>query len=160
MIGADAFAIDYDEIMAKVMLVALSQETGVEYEELMYRLEINLTYVWIDLSGLFLVGIPSALVKFPQITHLNLSRNHIVDINPKIGLMSNLRYLDLSHNLILKIDPSLSKLSNLHYLDLSHNGISMYDPLMFRAMRNMRLLDLSNNFVPRKFDQPNVEVLL
>ena len=73
----------------------------------------------------YLKNFPANICDFPGITRINFSRNLIIDI------------------------PSLSCLPNLTHLDLSRNMISAVFKTSLIENRNLRIVDLSNNYITR-----------
>lgn len=70
-----------------------------------------------------LTKFPEWLVRFPNLTHLNISCNAIERITAELDMMSNLNYLDLSNNHLLELPTKLFKLDQLRYLDVAGNFI-------------------------------------
>lgn len=97
----------------------------------------------LDLSGLSLTKVPATVEKLRNLTHLNLSNNHITEVarvsqriqelnlsHNRIGsgkltkLPTNIRKLNLAHNHITVVPHALTKLVHLHELELSGNPIN------------------------------------
>lgn len=106
-----------------------------------------------------------------SLTHLYVSKNHLANISQDVfGSLGQLQWLDLSENLIHHIDPDvfhrLTKLqvntypqkyfplnffffSNYKFfqqiLNLRNNNIFDIPPSTFNSMKNLRIVDLSEN---------------
>lgn len=92
------------------------------------------------LSGLELSKIPAQLENIRNITELDLSNNHLSEVN---HLGKRIRKLDLSQNRITsgklaKIPPFVES------LNLTHNDIT-YLPLHLMKLKKLRYIELANN---------------
>lgn len=117
---------------------------------------------YLDLSGLELKEIPEEVGSLINLSHLNLSVNHLFKV-PK-GLLSklpNLISLSLTDNLFTHIPDSLGELVSLEMLFLSSNRIGNTPVSSISKLQNLQRLHLSyNRFteVPRWImDMPNLE---
>ncbi|XP_058835673.1 protein windpipe [Topomyia yanbarensis] len=92
------------------------------------------------LSGLELTKIPAQLENIRNITELDLSNNHLSEVN---HLGKRIRKLDLSQNKITS--GKLAKVpSFVESLNLTHNEIT-YLPLHLMKLKKLRYIELANN---------------
>ncbi|VDM61488.1 unnamed protein product [Angiostrongylus costaricensis] len=88
---------------------------------------------------------PHALSYFPNLQHLDVSRNQINQIDhlafPSLGMQ--LISIDLSFNKLSILPHPV--LPSLNYLDISSNEIVTLDPMFFIAMPLLQHLKLTNN---------------
>ncbi|GKC87259.1 leucine-rich repeat-containing protein, partial [Tanacetum coccineum] len=134
----------------------------------------SLEYLFLE-DNMFSGNVPFESFALPSLERLDLSHNnHLsgqIDMQT-FRQFTNLTFLDLSSNNFsseLELDTLLSSLTNLFYLDLSYSGFSVTTnnanhcvspgflnlklascklkvfPESFRAMKQLRLLDLSGN---------------
>ncbi|XP_058466470.1 protein windpipe [Malaya genurostris] len=92
------------------------------------------------LSGLELTKIPAQLENIRNITELDLSNNHLSEVN---HLGKRIRKLDLSQNKITS--GKLAKVPTfVESLNLTHNEIT-YLPLHLMKLKKLRYIELANN---------------
>ncbi|XP_055602754.1 protein windpipe [Uranotaenia lowii] len=92
------------------------------------------------LSGLELTKIPAQLENIKNITELDLSNNHLSEVN---HLSKRVRKLNLSQNRITS--GKLSKIPlYVEVLNLTHNDIT-YLPLHLMKLKKLRHIELANN---------------
>ncbi|KAK9096164.1 hypothetical protein Sjap_021661 [Stephania japonica] len=109
----------------------------------------------LDLSGNQLTGTISStlsqLSQLSQLEQLDLGNNAFVGTLSSFAWsnLSNLRKLDLCNNKLEgRIPSSFSKLSNLETLKLcSNNFHGMVDPRMFKNLKRLATIDLSDNIL-------------
>ncbi len=84
-----------------------------------------------------------------SLSELSLRQNIISNIAPKSFLsLSNLVTLDLGHNLLTKINPqNFEGTSGVEILWLDHNKLEIIEQCTFGAMLNLRVLNLSTNYL-------------
>ncbi|KAI8419812.1 hypothetical protein MSG28_008454, partial [Choristoneura fumiferana] len=83
-----------------------------------------------------------------KLLNLNLSYNHISEINSSLVRFTELTILDLSHNNleILKVN-NFKKLYNLQYLSLNSNSIKYAEKNVFDDMASLKSIDLQDNLI-------------
>ncbi|KAK9167518.1 hypothetical protein Scep_002709 [Stephania cephalantha] len=112
----------------------------------------NLTYL--HLSNNQLNGtIPPSLFTLPSLQEMYLDQNKFIgilddEVFPN-SISSPLTRLDLSYNLLEEnILNFISKFTSLEYLDLrSNNFHGAVDPRMFTSLKNLSVIDLSDNIM-------------
>lgn len=104
-------------------------------------------------SGNNLKRVP--LLKAPQITYLDLSRNKIDDISG-LDQMPTLKNILLSNNLITNVG-DLNSFSKLTTLDLSNNKITSWDAETKNG--TLRYLKLSGNKIEKEIDTSGLTAL-
>ncbi|XP_047094660.1 LRR receptor-like serine/threonine-protein kinase GSO1 [Lolium rigidum] len=141
----------------------------------------------LDLSHNYLTGpIPQGLASCTRLESLDLSNNLLTgNVPTKIGILGNLYDLDLSNNYLdgEVTEEHLVNLKNLKNLDLSHNAFSGPVPIYSQPqafitltlsfnyfnghipeyicqLRDLVVLDLSNNLLEGKLPQCSYELLL
>lgn len=81
---------------------------------------------------------------FRNLIHLNLARNKLKEMAPRIFQFNGLRTLILAHNEIFRIEPAIEKLSNLMHLSLAGNYIDQLPAEVYK-LTALTYLDLSSN---------------
>lgn len=81
------------------------------------------TDLTLDLSGMSLSSLPSAIGYLTSLANLGLSRNQLTDLPPSFEKLSQLKRLNLFKNLFTEVPPLLSQLNRLHHLNLSYNHL-------------------------------------
>ena len=76
----------------------------------------------LDTSDNEIGALPEKFSELKWLRVARLSRNHIVDMNPLVGL-TGCEELDLSQNEITQIPDTISRMTSLATLDLSRNAI-------------------------------------
>ena len=97
----------------------------------------------VQLEGLELVQLPEELSELSKVTSVNVSKNLLSSIRP-LHLLTNLTMLDMSENHLTDIDAELRYLTNLQILLLAHNRIVQLSSSI-RIMTDLRTLNLANN---------------
>ena len=80
----------------------------------------------------------------PNLGHLDLSFNHIIEVPPSFGAMKKLQVLNMSQNKIVSIAIELSLCSALQDIDLSHNNLTEV-PAELGDLPELVRLNLNNN---------------
>ncbi|NXU54334.1 OMGP protein, partial [Turnix velox] len=99
----------------------------------------------VDCSGRNFSVLPHGLQD--NITYLNLSFNHFIDLDHQLTRFSNLRTLDISYNGLKNIPAQLPK--SLWELYAINNNIKVLQKLDTAYQWNLRVLDVSRNMVER-----------
>uniref|UniRef100_A0A6J0T8Q1 Oligodendrocyte-myelin glycoprotein n=1 Tax=Pogona vitticeps TaxID=103695 RepID=A0A6J0T8Q1_9SAUR len=99
----------------------------------------------VDCSSRNLSELPQGLQE--NITSLNLSYNHLVDLDHQLTRFANLRTLDLSHNWLSSLPAQLPR--SLWEIYASHNNIKILQKLDTAYQWNLKVLDVSDNMVER-----------
>lgn len=100
---------------------------------------------WTD-SDLILVN--SAIVNPQDLVHLDLSDNRITNLsNYMFRNYNHLKMMNLSNNNIDDLPRNVFQNQDLDVLRLCHNKLHAIPFQVFAPMQNLRLLDLSNNFI-------------
>ncbi|XP_069828560.1 oligodendrocyte-myelin glycoprotein isoform X2 [Dendropsophus ebraccatus] len=99
----------------------------------------------VDCSGRSLTALPHGLQD--NITQLNLSYNHLSDLDHQLTRFTNLRTLDLSHNLLKNLPSHLPR--SLWEVYAAHNNITLLHKLDTAYQWNLRVLDLTRNSLQR-----------
>jgi Leucine-rich repeat (LRR) protein len=141
---------------------------NLEYGEVYKRVDLNsiglftLEYVNLadNITDLLLTTnlleeLPEELLKLSLLSSLNLARNKIKFISPKINTMQNLRYIDLSENELETLPKEIYDLDNLRDLDVSDNKITHLPEMPAGKWYKLGLLNLYNN----KLHQIPAEIL-
>ncbi|CAJ0932519.1 unnamed protein product [Ranitomeya imitator] len=95
----------------------------------------------VDCSGSSLTALPHGLQD--NITQLNLSHNHLTNLDHQLTRFTNLRALDLSHNLLRSLPSHLPR--SLWEVYAAHNNITMLHKMDTAYQWNLKVLDLSKN---------------
>jgi adenylate cyclase len=100
-----------------------------------------------------LAALPDNLFqKIPNLTKLNLDRNHFVSLSPHIGMLTKLEHLSMAQNLLNSLPPEIGRLVELRYLDLRENNLNSLPAQIWFAKR-LETLNLSSN-VLNTFPKP------
>ncbi|XP_015277424.1 PREDICTED: oligodendrocyte-myelin glycoprotein [Gekko japonicus] len=99
----------------------------------------------VDCSGRNLTTLPHGLQD--NITYLNLSHNHLADLNSQLTRFANLRTLDISHNRLWNLPANLPR--SLWEIYAAHNNIKVLQKLDTAYQWNLKVLDVSKNMVER-----------
>ncbi|XP_077152953.1 oligodendrocyte-myelin glycoprotein isoform X1 [Ranitomeya variabilis] len=99
----------------------------------------------VDCSGSSLTALPHGLQD--NITQLNLSQNHLTNLDHQLTRFTNLRALDLSHNLLRSLPSHLPR--SLWEVYAAHNNITRLHKLDTAYQWNLKVLDLSKNSLQR-----------
>jgi Leucine-rich repeat (LRR) protein len=128
-------------------------------------------------------GLDAVFKSAPQIERLNISNEKLSDLPPEISNCKKLIELNLKNNRISKLPSWIATFSDLEVLDISGNrnlnikdafdiisklpklrvlkasGCKMlYLPISIREVKTLRIVDLSNNFIP--YLPPILETLM
>uniref|UniRef100_A0A8D0DQV7 Oligodendrocyte myelin glycoprotein n=1 Tax=Salvator merianae TaxID=96440 RepID=A0A8D0DQV7_SALMN len=98
-----------------------------------------------DCSGRNLSTLPDGLQD--NVTYLNLSYNHLGDLNHQLTRFANLRSLDVSHNVLQNLPAYLPR--SLWEIYAAHNHIRVLQKLDTAYQWNLKVLDVSSNMVER-----------
>ncbi|XP_063002465.1 oligodendrocyte-myelin glycoprotein [Elgaria multicarinata webbii] len=99
----------------------------------------------VDCSGRNLTTLPYGLQD--NVTYLNLSYNHFVDLDHQLTRFANLRTLDLGHNWLQNLPSHLPR--SLWEIYAAHNNIKVLQKLDTAYQWNLKVLDVSRNMVER-----------
>ncbi|NXI36987.1 OMGP protein, partial [Galbula dea] len=99
----------------------------------------------VDCSGRNFTVLPHGLQD--NITYLNLSFNHFVDLDHQLTRFTNLRTLDISSNWLKNVPAQLPK--SLWELYAINNNIKVLQKLDTAYQWNLKVLDVSRNMVER-----------
>ncbi|XP_054857083.1 oligodendrocyte-myelin glycoprotein [Eublepharis macularius] len=99
----------------------------------------------VDCSSRNLTTLPQGLQD--NITYLNLSYNHLADLNSQLTRFANLRTLDIAHNWLRNLPANLPR--SLWEIYASHNNIKVLQKLDTAYQWNLKVLDVSQNMVER-----------
>ncbi|XP_069470713.1 oligodendrocyte-myelin glycoprotein [Ambystoma mexicanum] len=99
----------------------------------------------VDCSDRNLTTLPHGLQD--NITHLNLSHNHFLNLDHQLTRFTNLRTLDLSNNRLRSIPVHLPK--SLWELRATNNNIRVLQKQDTAQQWNLKLLDISQNRIER-----------
>nr|XP_056721169.1 oligodendrocyte-myelin glycoprotein [Euleptes europaea] len=99
----------------------------------------------VDCSGRNLNTLPHGLQD--NITYLNLSHNHLADLNSQLTRFANLRTLDISHNQLWNLPANLPR--SLWEIYAAHNNVKVLQKLDTAYQWNLKVLDVSENMVER-----------
>lgn len=102
--------------------------------------------VKLDLSDNKIKAIPgNSFEKLIQLNELRLSKNKLEKLELNFNEGNNLQLLDVSNNHIVDIDNELLRLKKLSKLDLSGNTIGSFGKDTFKRLNNLKELRLANN---------------
>lgn len=99
----------------------------------------------VDCSSRNLTTLPHGLQD--NITYLNLSYNHFVDLSHQLTRFANLRTLDISHNWLQNLPAHLPR--SLWEIHAAHNYVKVLQKLDTAYQWNLRVLDVSENMLER-----------
>ncbi|XP_056412333.1 oligodendrocyte-myelin glycoprotein [Hyla sarda] len=99
----------------------------------------------VDCSGRSLTALPHGLQD--NITQLNLSYNHLSNLDNQLTRFTNLRTLDLSHNLLKNLPSHLPR--SLWEVYATNNNITLLYKLDTAYQWNLKVLDMSRNSLQR-----------
>jgi len=101
--------------------------------------------------------------KLQHLTILNLAKNELTKLDPRIQHLKNLKYLNLSNNKLPTIPSWIGKFKKLEHLNLSNNRMTQL-PEEIAELSNLKRLNLSKNQfseLPLEIAElPNLEELL
>jgi len=84
---------------------------------------------FLDLRGNSLSGsVPSAIDGLSNLTHLDLSWNHLISLPPEVGTLSNLDLLWIGRNQCTSLPAEIGDLSNLTHLSVNNNPTGALPP--------------------------------
>jgi len=98
----------------------------------------------IRLRNLELTVFPKGVLRFSELTSLNLSENQLSEIPESIGELVNLKYLYISDNRLSEIPESIGSLAKLESLDVSNNQLFEI-PESIGGLSKLKYLDISSN---------------
>ncbi len=98
----------------------------------------------LDLSGLGLRQLPTAVKNLTHLTRLNLSQNDLDEFPEWVGSFKELQSLNASDNRLEKLPEALAELGQLRKLDLSNNELAEL-PASIKALKNLSELYLADN---------------
>jgi len=98
----------------------------------------------IKLRDLELTVFPKGVLRFSELTYLNLSENQLSELPESIGVLVNLEALKLYDNQLSEIPESIGDLTNLKRLNLSDNQLSEL-PESIGKLINLEALNLYAN---------------
>lgn len=89
----------------------------------------------LDLSGLDLREVPSAVWSRTDLLELNLSHNRLQVLPPALGRLTQLERLYLNDNRLEELPPELGQLAQLTWLELDGNRLTTLPPELARLRR-------------------------
>ncbi|KAK2586650.1 hypothetical protein KPH14_011695 [Odynerus spinipes] len=89
--------------------------------------------------------LPSVVANLKSLKSLKVHNNYIKEISESIGNLENLEDLDLSYNKLTDIPFAYKKLHRLKCFSLAKNNFSKIPDCISAGMRNLEILDLSQN---------------
>ncbi|MDR1793620.1 MAG: hypothetical protein LBR36_09345 [Bacteroidales bacterium] len=116
-----------------VLRLRIKRKIPVDFEKEVLKFQ-NLQEL--QMSGLKLKNIPTAIWQLKNLKILNLSNNKLSQLPPQIGQLTALEQLIINRNELLSLPSEISQLNNLVYLDLWSN-------LIFELPKSMQFLDKS-----------------
>jgi internalin A len=90
---------------------------------------------FLDFSDRDIDTLPFNIIKFPNLTVINLSNNRLISIPLEITQLTGLISLDLSNNRISTLPVEISNLRKLEYLDLKENPINIPSALLAKQQK-------------------------
>ena len=82
--------------------------------------------------------------KMPNLTKLNLDKNHFANLSAEICKLSKLEYLSIAQNSLSSLPTSIGKLERLHFLDVRECNLKKL-PVEIWNCRNLDTLNVSSN---------------
>lgn len=101
----------------------------------------------LDLSGLSLTQVPTAIMQLTKLQKLNLSGNRLSSLPPEILWLTNLQSLNLSSNQLSSLPPGIGQLTKLQTLDLQGNKLSSL-PVEIEKLRQSTKITVEGNPLP------------
>jgi leucine-rich repeat protein SHOC2 len=92
-----------------------------------------------------LTAIPEEIFHFKNLEFLDLSHNHLHNLDCDLSQCYSLYYLNLSHNAITDLDCFREECLFLTEMDLSDNPLEYIGPTVWQNLTKLRELDLSRN---------------
>lgn len=86
--------------------------------------------------------------EFPNLQWLDLSRNHLQEIPPQVGMLKNLKKLILNKNKIEQLPAEIGQLEDLRELIISQNELESLPPEIGQ-LKKLRYLDMWSNNISR-----------
>ena len=90
--------------------------------------------------------------KMPNLTKLNMDKNHIVSLSNEIGRLTKLEYLSIAKNPLSSIPSSIGQLQELRFLDIRECNLKKLPAEMWFCLR-LDTLNVSSN-VLESFPKP------
>lgn len=90
--------------------------------------------------------------KMPNLTKLNMDKNHFVSLSNEIGRLTKLEYLSVAKNPLSSIPPSIGQLQELRFLDVRECNLKKLPADMWFCLR-LDTLNVSSN-VLESFPKP------
>lgn len=82
--------------------------------------------------------------KMPNLTKLNLDKNHFASLSPEVYKLSKLEYLSIAQNSLSSLPSSIGKLDRLHFLDLRECNLRKLPVEIWNCSR-LDTLNVSSN---------------
>lgn len=92
--------------------------------------------------------------KMPNLTKLNMDKNHFVNLSSEIGKLRKLEYLSIAKNPLSSLPPTIGQLQELRFLDIRECNLKRLPSEMWFCLR-LDTLNVSSN-VLESFPQPPV----
>ncbi len=105
----------------------------------------------LDMEGCRVLYVPVELKRLTALEYLNMSHNHLKDINDAIMPLKNLTLLNVAFNHLDSVSAPLGLLPNLQKLDVSNNPSIVFGPLFGDSLQFTSLTQLvckGNSSVP------------
>lgn len=103
------------------------------------------TLTQLNLASAKLSQLPDELYQnVPNLTRLNLDKNHFVSISPHAGRLAKLEHLSIAKNLLSNLPAEVGRLVELRYLDVRENNLNALPPEIWYA-RRLETLNVSSN---------------
>lgn len=103
------------------------------------------TLTQLNLASAKLSQLPDDLYQnVPNLTKLNLDKNHFVSISPHAGKLSKLEHLSIAKNLLSNLPAEIGRLIELRYLDVRENNLNQLPAEIWYA-RKLETLNVSSN---------------
>lgn len=146
-------------------LLIMSEEKPEQMEEALRRIRVTEKQGEdvLNLAGLGLRQLPSALKKLTHLQTLQLSHNALSELPEWLGDFKELQYLYVNMNHLERLPEALSELRQLRLLNLSNNELTEV-PASISGLKELRELDLADNrlsALPEEWAEPSrLEMLL